>query len=113
MENRTTTEFNKYNQSIIVHSDESEPEKNFPSTIVSRKLDFSSSNISTKVSTAIKTIVTKVDSDSDSSLLDLKNSESIRKFVTSIPKTQTIEKSNTFTTISSITKGTFQSPLEM
>ena len=75
--------------------------------------DFSSSNISTKVSTAIKTIVTKVDSDSDSSLLDLKNSESIRKFVTSIPKTQTIEKSNTFTTISSITKGTFQSPLEM
>jgi len=65
------------------------------------------------MSTATKTIITKVESDSDSSLPDLKNSESIKKFVTSISKPQTIEKSKSLMTISSITKGTFQYPLEM
>ena len=55
----------------------------------------------------------KVDSDSDSSLPDFKNSESIRKFVSSIPKTQTMEKSKSFMTLSPINKGIFQSPLKM
>jgi hypothetical protein len=90
LQSRTkSSEFNKFNKpAIVVDDSDSAPEQ---STIVSRKLDFSSPNAAAV--TKAHVIAKAESSDSDSGFLDLKNPESRKKFVASVSKTNTTAES--------------------